>query len=186
MPVWVGAHEFAHAIACRAAGCPVSGAGLELRRFSLPSFFVDTRALYLLPGRAPKVAVALAGPFVDTLFAAGLLSVLAWGRPGELARPALQLAAFCILFGLFFNLSPFRRSDGSNALASALGDPFVPMRALTRSPVGYSTRFAIRAYRAGAVAFGVVALCLMVLLGQMTYLAIKPRIDAYAAQAGQS
>ncbi len=183
LPFWVVAHETAHAVACRAAGCPVSGAGVELRRFSLPSFFVDTRALHLLPGRAPKVAVALAGPLVDTLFAAALLATLTFAEPGELARPALQLATYCILFGLFFNLSPFRRSDGSNALSSALGDPFLPVRAFARSPVGASSRFALRAYRAGGVLYGAVAISLLVLVFQMTYFAIKPSIEAYAAQA---
>lgn len=181
LPGWIVLHESAHALACRAVGCPVSGAGLMLRRFSLPTFYVDTRGLYLLPGRWPKVLVALVGPVVDLTCSGALAAILVWGRLGPTATAATQVALYCVLLGLFFNLSPFRRSDGSNALAAALGDPLLPLRAFSRTAGPVRDGSALRIYRLVSAAYGLLALLLLTFVFQVTYAALKPKVEAFMA-----
>ncbi len=112
--LWLILHEFAHAVVCRMHGCPVSGAGLMLRGLLLPSPYINTSAIHLFPGDAIRLHVAVAGPLLDLLFSG---AVAAWliAMPASVATPGLQALLVWVLLGLYFNLTPFRVSDGSNA-----------------------------------------------------------------------
>ncbi|WP_273974981.1 hypothetical protein, partial [Serratia ureilytica] len=96
----------AHAVVCRLYGCPVLGAGLQFRGWWLPSVFVNTSAIALFPLRGMKAWVAMAGPLMD-LLCLGALAALSESAVATAIRPLLLL----ILFGLLFNLTPFRLSD---------------------------------------------------------------------------
>ncbi|MBH2698421.1 PqqD family peptide modification chaperone [Serratia marcescens] len=110
IPLWLFLHEMAHAVVCRLYGCPVLGAGLQFRGWWLPSAFVNTSAIALFPQRGMKAWVAMAGPLMD-LLCLGALAALSESAAATAIRPLLLL----ILFGLLFNLTPFRLSDATRA-----------------------------------------------------------------------
>jgi len=118
---WLILHEMAHAVACRMHGCPVSGAGLMFRGFLLPSPFINTSAIHLFPGDAIRLHVAIAGPILDLLLAGMLAVWLIFMPPGD-ATPIVQALLQLVLLGLYFNLTPFRVSDGRTAFDVYFGD----------------------------------------------------------------
>lgn len=118
---WLILHELAHAVACRMHGCPVSGAGLMLRGFLLPSPFINTSAIHLFPGDAIRLHVAIAGPVLDLLLAGVLAAELMLMPPGS-ATAVVQALLQLVLLGLYFNLTPFRISDGRTAFDVYFGD----------------------------------------------------------------
>lgn len=151
--LWLVLHELAHATACRMHGCPVSGMGLIFRGFLLPSFFVDTSAMRLIEGEKIRLQVALAGPLLDVLYA-GLVAACWWllspdGQSGMVA----QVLFVIVLLGLYFNLTPFRSSDGLNAFHARFDNTY-PMRRFSRgrlAPVCIDVRQ--RAYAAYAALY---------------------------------
>ena len=68
--VVVPIHELAHAVACRAAGVPVTGLGIVWHGGVLPGPYVNTTQAYLIADRWRRFWIPAAGPLVD-LFAAG-------------------------------------------------------------------------------------------------------------------
>jgi hypothetical protein len=118
---WVLLHEFSHAVACRSIGCQVSGLGLRFRKWSGLSFFVDTRYVTLSPNRWAKAWVALAGPFMDIILL-GVVSVMALLSPAGRLDDSCRLLFLMMTGALFFNLNPWRASDGSNAAVALSGN----------------------------------------------------------------
>ncbi len=113
-------HELAHAGVCRVYGIRVKEAGVMLWGWFLPLAYVDCTDLYRLPGRRPRVVVALAGPFVDVV-AAGAAAAIALATRGETSG-----TAFMVLIGLLLvltrNLTPLLPTDGYFALEAATGE----------------------------------------------------------------
>jgi hypothetical protein len=130
--LWLALHELAHATVCRMHGCPVSGMGLIFRGFLLPSFYVDTGAVRLIEGQKIRLQVALAGPLIDIL-CAGLIAGYWWllsldGQGGIV----VQLLLVIVLLGLYFNLTPFRSSDGLSAFHACFDNTYPTHRVSRR------------------------------------------------------
>jgi putative peptide zinc metalloprotease protein len=153
-------HELAHAVACRAAGVPVVGAGLLLHGGIIPGPFVDTSTTYAVVDRWLRFQVPIAGPLID-LYAGGVLAwLLRLNSPtSPLHRP---LASAMILSAVFFLLdtNPFLPTDGSRALEALLDDELARRAAFTRNAVSLSSRRAIWTYRIASVVY----LCIIALL----------------------
>lgn len=151
--LWLGLHELAHATACRMHGCPVSGMGLMFRGFWLPSLYVDTSAMRLIEGEKIRLQVALAGPFLDVLYAGLVAACWQILSPSGQSGLVLQVLLVIVLLGLYFNLTPFRASDGLNAFHACFDNTY-PMRCLGRDrlkPVCIDVRQ--RAYAAYAALY---------------------------------
>jgi putative peptide zinc metalloprotease protein len=124
--LWMSGHEFAHAVACRLYGFPLAGAGLIFRGFLLPSAYVNTSAIALSERRDVQYTVALAGPLFDLTFAATCaLVALCVPRDGTPFLIA-EYASITALLALYFNLTPFRASDGTSAFRALFAEGGAP------------------------------------------------------------
>lgn len=151
--LWLGLHELAHATACRMNGCPVSGMGLMFRGFLLPSFYVDTSAMRLIDGEKIRLQIALAGPLLDVLYAGLIAAYWRILSPDGQSGLVVQVLLVIVLLGLYFNLTPFRSSDGLNAFHACFDNTY-PMRRFGRGrlkPVCIDVRQ--RAYAAYAALY---------------------------------
>ncbi len=113
-------HELAHAAVCRVYGIRVKEAGVILWGWFLPLAYVDCTDLYRLPGRRPRVLVALAGPFIDVV-GAGAAAAIALASSGETAGTAFMVL-IALLLVLTRNLTPLLPTDGYFALEAATGE----------------------------------------------------------------
>lgn len=120
-------HEFSHAVACRYAGARISGVGIEFHRRRMPRPFVNTKNLLLISSRRKRAMVCLAGPYSDFVF--GTTCVLLFAATGQ---ALFSTAAVCALLFFIMNLTPYRTSDGRNALAEIATDEDGTVRALSR------------------------------------------------------
>jgi Zn-dependent protease len=153
-------HELAHAVACRAAGVPVVGAGLLLHGGIVPGPFVDTSTIYAVLDRWQRFRVPIAGPLID-LYASGAFAWLL--RLNSPASPLhMPLTSAMILSTVFFLLdtNPFFPTDGSRALEAVLDDELARRAAFSRDAVSLSTRRVVWTYRLSSAVY----LCIVALL----------------------
>lgn len=115
-------HEFAHGAALVAAGGRPSRLGVMLF-YLMPAFFCDVSDAWRLPRRADRVAVALAGPVVQTALGA-LGALVALTSTGAVSWIALMFAVLCYAQAVI-NMLPFVKLDGYIALMSALDHPYL-------------------------------------------------------------
>lgn len=161
--VVVPLHELAHAVACRAAGVPVSGAGLLLHGGLIPGPFVDTSMIYAVADRWTRFRVPIVGPLVG-LWAAG---AAAWLGLHPAAGPVDGPLASIMMLSLvtfFLDMNPFFPTDGSRALEALLDDELARSAALARHGATLSTRRAIRIYRVFCALYLCTVATLVVLL----------------------
>jgi putative peptide zinc metalloprotease protein len=161
--VLVPAHELAHAVACRAAGAPVRGAGLVLHAYLVPGPYVDTSDAYRVRERGRRFLIPAAGPIVDLLACgAAAAALIASGGEGAWAHRAATLFLLALLV-LIADLNPFAPSDGSRMLEAWLDDELARTSALGRrsrmSPVRWKYRLACLSW------LGATAATLALLLG---------------------
>ena len=116
----VAVHELAHATVCRVYGIRAREAGVMLWGWFLPLAYVDCTDIYRLPGRRPRILVALAGPYVD-LVAAGAFAAVALTGSGAAAGTAWVVFLSLVLM-LARNLTPLLPTDGYHALEAATGE----------------------------------------------------------------
>ncbi|HAT40388.1 MAG TPA: hypothetical protein DCS87_01505 [Rheinheimera sp.] len=110
LPLSWFAHELSHAIACRFYQVPVSGMGIRWQGRLFPTPFVSTKALPLQTHAVARARIALAGPWCDAWLAALWLASTPWAGNTGVWLCTMQLSL------LLSNLSPFRQSDGYQAL----------------------------------------------------------------------
>jgi putative peptide zinc metalloprotease protein len=157
--VVVPLHELAHAVACRAAGAPVSGAGIMFHRLIVPAPYIDTREAYRIAERGRRFWIPFAGPYVDLLAAGAAGWALVAGGGGATASYLLLL---CLAI-LIFDTNPLRPSDGSHMIETIFDDELLRQRALGRG--GRGSPRAIRAYRTIAAAHLAVVAAYLVGMG---------------------
>jgi putative peptide zinc metalloprotease protein len=143
-------HELGHAVACRAAGIRVTGAGLAVRGLMIVPY-VNTRDAYALASRRQRFWIPAAGPLVDFV----ALGCAAWIEIATSARGLIggavhYLVILCIIV-LCLDCSPFKVSDGRHALGVLIDDELAPKVAWVRRPsrlVRLSRPAAIWSFRA--------------------------------------
>lgn len=128
LPLATLLHESAHGLTLARFGGRPRRAGVMLF-YLTPAFFVDVTDGWRLSSRRRRAAVALAGPAVHALVAAGAL-LAALVVPLPTVRHTLQLLALSCVVVVLVNLIPFVRFDGYIALMSALDEPNLRARAI--------------------------------------------------------
>ena len=104
-------HEFAHAVTCRHYGGEVREIGFLLMYFQ-PCFYADLSDAWLFPEKSKRLAVTLAGPFMQFLTFA--LAVIVWrltvpgSFPSEVAFVIIVVSGVSVLF----NFNPLIKLDG--------------------------------------------------------------------------
>jgi hypothetical protein len=150
-------HELSHAVACRAAGAPVTTAGIMLHSFVIPGPYVDTTQAYLVPERWRRFWIPATGPLVDFLASgtAAWMVVLTHGN-GLVGRVSLYVLLLSGLF-VYLDTNPLTPSDGSHMLEALLDDELARASALSRRRAALSTRSVINTYRLVCVVHFLVA-----------------------------
>jgi putative peptide zinc metalloprotease protein len=159
-------HELSHAVACRAAGAPVTAAGIMLHSYVIPGPYVDTTQAYLIADRWRRFWIPATGPLVDLLASgtAAWVVVLTHGS-GLVGRASLYVLLLSGLF-VYLDTNPLTRSDGSHMLEALLDDELARASALSRRRAALSSRTGINLYRlVCAVHFLVAALIVGWLVG---------------------
>lgn len=153
-------HEFAHAVACRAAGVPVLGMGLLFHGGIIPGPFVDTSSTYAVTDRWLRFRVPIVGPLVD-LWAGGIAAWLL--RLGSLS-PHMHASVASVMFlstiFFFLDTDPLLKTDGSRALEALLDDELARRAAFMKSGKTLSAKRVIWSYRFACVLY----LCVVTIL----------------------
>ncbi len=166
-------HETAHVMMCDRFGVAVKQVGI-LFYFLQPGAYADVSGAWMLPERRQRVAIALAGVYVESIL--WIVATLYWltGPAGALHGVAF-VAGLCLSTRIVLNLIPFLRLDGYWVLSDWIGMPnlrssaFAYMAAMIPG-FGASSRLPARttrkqvvillSYGCIAIAFGVLALVL--------------------------
>jgi Zn-dependent protease len=140
-------HELSHAVACRAAGAPVTAAGIMLHSYVIPGPYVDTTQAYLVAERWRRFWIPATGPLVDLLASgsAAWMVVLSHGS-GLVGRASLYVLLLSGLF-VYLDTNPLTQSDGSHMLEALLDDELARASALSRRRAALSSRTGINTYR---------------------------------------
>ncbi len=122
-------HELAHLCVCRKLGGECHDAGL-LFLVGLPCLYCDVSDAWRFPRRRDRIAVSLAGVWIELTLAA--VAFWVWWRavPGPVSLAALQLMVVCSVSTLAFNLNPLLKYDGYYALADLIDIPNLGERSL--------------------------------------------------------
>lgn len=115
-------HELSHATACRRFGGEVRDCGVAFF-FLAPAPYVDVTSCWRFPSKWERIAVALAGMYVELIVAIGAAIIwLLFGDPvtRQICANIISLATFTTLL---FNANPLMRYDGYYALSDLLDWP---------------------------------------------------------------
>ncbi len=122
---WVGlkvVHELAHGLVCNRFGGKVKDTGIIFILFA-PMAYVDVTSSWRFGSRWKRIAVAMAGMYIELLIAA--ICVFAWCYT---TNPTISFQLFNIVFmasitTILFNANPLMRFDGYFALSDFLKIP---------------------------------------------------------------
>lgn len=111
-------HEFGHAYACRRFGGAVPEMGLFLIAMT-PCAYVDASASWTFPSRWHRIAVALAGVWIESFIA--LVALLVWGGSpaGCVADVAVNIVILASVTMVMFNLNPLVSSTATTSSSIA-------------------------------------------------------------------
>ena len=103
-------HEFGHAYACRRFGGAVPEMGVVFIVLT-PCAYVDASSSWKFDRRS-RVAVAMAGMYVEILIAGIFALVWAGTQPGLLHDVALNVVILASVSTVFLNINPLMKFDG--------------------------------------------------------------------------
>ena len=115
-------HEFAHAIVCKRLGGTVKQTGIIFILFA-PLAYVDVTSSWRFQSRWRRIAVAVAGMYVELLIAAICLFFWTYTRNELVAYHLVNVVMMASISTLLFNANPLMRFDGYFVLADFWGIP---------------------------------------------------------------
>jgi putative peptide zinc metalloprotease protein len=120
-------HEAGHAFTTKHYGREVPRVGIGWYWFG-PVAYVDTSDMWL-EGRWPRIAVSVAGPYVN-LVLGGVAALVAWFVPNAVLSAALWEFALLSYLAVLLNFNPLMEFDGYYVLSDLLDKPNLRPRAL--------------------------------------------------------
>ncbi len=115
-------HEFAHAIVCKRLGGTVKETGIIFILFA-PLAYVDVTSSWRFQSRWRRIAVAVAGMYIELLIAAICLIFWTYTRNELVAYHLINVIMMASISTLLFNANPLMRFDGYFVLADFWGVP---------------------------------------------------------------
>lgn len=106
-----GLHELGHAYACKKFGGEVPEMGIVFILMT-PCAYVDANASWKLPHRGHRIAVAMAGMYIESIIAAVFALIWAGTAPGLMHDIALNVVFLATVVTLLLNLNPLMKFDG--------------------------------------------------------------------------
>jgi len=116
-------HEFGHGLCCKALGGEVHEMGLQFL-FLFPALYCDVSDSWMLPRKSRRIAISLAGIYVELLLASAA-TFLWWATDPAtvLNTVCLGLMIICGVNTVVLNANPLMRFDGYYALSDWLEVP---------------------------------------------------------------
>ncbi len=120
-------HELSHGMACEKFGAECRSIGLAFLFFS-PCLYCDVTDAWMLERRSHRIAISLAGIYVELLVSS--LGLWLWwlSAPGLFHQVCLQVFLAGSVVTLLFNANPLLRFDGYYVLADLLEIPNLSQR----------------------------------------------------------
>lgn len=122
-------HEFGHAYACRYFGGHVPEMGAYFILLT-PCAYVDATSSWGFTRKRDRIAVALAGMYVEGAVAALATLIWASSSPGIVQSVAFNVMLLASLITILFNANPLMRYDGYYMLSDWLEIPNLRSRAV--------------------------------------------------------
>ena len=113
-------HELGHAISAYRHGCECHEIGILLLA-GLPTLYCDVSDTWMLSKRWERIAVSLAGIWVEILIAAVAFVVWSTSVPGLVHAISFNVMLVCSVGTLLFNANPLVRYDGYYVLMDVAG-----------------------------------------------------------------
>lgn len=113
-------HELGHAFAIKRFGGAVPDFGIVFIMLT-PCAYVDANASWTFASRWPRIAVGLAGMYVETLIAAAAALVWAGTSPGFVHDAAQNVVVLASITTLLVNLNPLVKFDGYFVFSDLVG-----------------------------------------------------------------
>ena len=113
-------HELAHAVMCRRVGSRCGGFGV-LILCGVPCPYCDVTDVWRQPSAAKRVAVMMAGIYVELILAACSSMVWLFAHDPAVRFGALNVMIICGISTIVFNANPLMRYDGYYALCDLIG-----------------------------------------------------------------
>lgn len=113
-------HEFGHAYASKRFGAPVPEMGVQMIMLT-PCAYVDAGASWKLPSARHRVAVGLAGMYVESFVAAAAALVWAGTTEGFWHDFAFNVVALASIVTVLFNVNPLMKYDGYFLFSDLIG-----------------------------------------------------------------
>ena len=131
-------HELGHAVACRHFGGECHEMGLMLLVFT-PCLYCNVSDAWMLPGRWQRIAISLAGMYVELLLASACLFLWWFSVPGFFNALCLNIVVVCSVTTILFNGNPLLRYDGYYILSDFVEIPNLRQQAtaLVRNKLGH-------------------------------------------------
>lgn len=115
-------HELSHGIACERFGAECQSTGVAFLFFS-PCMYCDVTDAWMLPRKSHRMAVSLAGVYVELIVSALALWLWWLSAPGLFHQFCLLVFLAGSIATLLFNANPLLRFDGYYVLADLLEIP---------------------------------------------------------------
>ena len=115
-------HELSHGMACERFGAECQSVGLAFLFFS-PCLYCDVTDAWMLERRSHRIAISLAGVYVELLVSSLALWLWWLSAPGLFHQVCLQVFLAGSIVTLLFNANPLLRFDGYYVLADLLEIP---------------------------------------------------------------
>jgi len=115
-------HEFGHAYACKVRGGHVPEMGLYLIACT-PCAYVDVTSSWSFTRKQDRLAVGLAGVYVESILAMAGLLVWLVANPSMIGAVAYKVFFLASVVTVFMNINPLMRFDGYYVLSDLLEIP---------------------------------------------------------------
>ena len=134
-------HEFGHAYACRHYGGHVPEMGAFFILFT-PCAYMDATDSWRFPNKRERIAVCLAGMYVEVAIAAVAVFVWAMTGPSQINALAYNVIFLAGAVTILCNVNPLMRYDGYYVLSDFVEVPNLRQRA-TRYAISLLKRWAL-------------------------------------------
>ncbi len=115
-------HELGHALTCRHFGGRCHQIGVMVLVFS-PTLYCDVTDSWMMPNKWHRMAIGVAGAFVESVLSALALGLWWFTEPGLVNHLCLNVAFIGAVSTVIFNLNPLVRFDGYYILSDWLEVP---------------------------------------------------------------
>lgn len=123
-------HELGHGLTCRHFGGECHEMGVLILVLT-PCLYCNVSDAWTMPSKWHRIAISLAGIWIDLLIASAATFLWWYSQPGMLNHFCLNLMFVCSVSTILFNANPLLRFDGYYVLSDLLEIPNLAQKSST-------------------------------------------------------